>query len=1022
MVDVTLPDGQVLSMPSVNDPEQAKRIAANYYRENASSQPGESAEPVQIDRSGVKSYMIRNSLAKADNDEEYRLRLGQLGFTPEMYVQDPQGGYALNLDAIPENIKDFYNLEGTGLRAIEDEEMFTRQDITEFFSASSGPLVGGLTASLAATGVGVLPAMAIAGAGTAVGYLMDEAVEYASGVQAEPLAQVGRQALIEAALGAGGEGIGRGISAGFARLIKGPGGDAANAARREINAMLAQGARPTVRAANTSPILGRLQAIYEGVFPNKAAAQQNADAVLQQIQRIQQERNVAGDFDYGSLRDVITRDIERIYGTPESMLRAAQSNLTNVVDNEINKLTSLFGSPDPRGARPIAEALDIAKRTFDEDVDALYGMANQKLGRRPIVNVQPVKRTLEQIARDNPAMALENTSFGRFVNEMPDTVDVYTANSLRTMLNQASFDPSLVGAADKAMLTRLNSSIQDAFRETEAMAAGLVNAKGPIRGPNGQFMSKAELAQMREGFDLLRKSQRFYTSGVDRFRQVQSENLFRKFRENMNFNPEDIVNPNFGLVVPNNAEGVRRFLNSVVPSGRAALEPPASLLEVVPDVQIPQPNGTSRALRDIVESLPDNDPLRGYYNELFNSKRRFGERLAQARGQGVETREAVRRQIAGMYLNRLFTENRDALGRVSAEKMAEKLNALGSTGRALFGKQLPQVQRAIKDMATLGRNVSDQDLARLSGMPITDQLQTINALTQQVSDLKGINLLRVLEQAAADGDANRVLNAVLKPNNVSAIKAAKDVLGDQSPTMEMVRDLAVRDILAKAADPGDDFVEAVFSGKNATAVEKALNSYGRETLNELLGSDVVDGLYSLARFSRTASNDPIKGLGALAPANIANSLGIIGLITAPLLTITTGGSLLAMSKLLRTKPFLQLITRPTGVRPGANVDYDKVGRALELAWEIVGQVSAQGASQGQQAAAQRAERLGQQIPAGAPQVNTPQAAPQFQFTPPPRFTITPRGQQQGAVNPALLGDNPADQAANMAIAQRTGRA
>ena len=36
-------------------------------------------------------------------------------------------------------------------------------------------------------------------------------------------------------------------------------------------------ARPTVRATNTAPILGRMQAIYEGVFPNQKAAQQNAE-------------------------------------------------------------------------------------------------------------------------------------------------------------------------------------------------------------------------------------------------------------------------------------------------------------------------------------------------------------------------------------------------------------------------------------------------------------------------------------------------------------------------------------------------------------------------------------------------------------------------------------------------------------------------------------------------------------------------------------------------------------------------
>ena len=56
MVDVTLPNGQTLSMPSVTDEEKAKRIAANYYKKNKDLQPVQEtlneSEP-EIDRSGV---------------------------------------------------------------------------------------------------------------------------------------------------------------------------------------------------------------------------------------------------------------------------------------------------------------------------------------------------------------------------------------------------------------------------------------------------------------------------------------------------------------------------------------------------------------------------------------------------------------------------------------------------------------------------------------------------------------------------------------------------------------------------------------------------------------------------------------------------------------------------------------------------------------------------------------------------------------------------------------------------------
>ena len=47
--------------------------------------------------------------------------------------------------------------------------------------------------------------------------------------------------------------------------------------------VISQGAKPSVSAVNDSPILGRLQAIYEGVFPNQKAARANADFVAEKL-------------------------------------------------------------------------------------------------------------------------------------------------------------------------------------------------------------------------------------------------------------------------------------------------------------------------------------------------------------------------------------------------------------------------------------------------------------------------------------------------------------------------------------------------------------------------------------------------------------------------------------------------------------------------------------------------------------------------------------------------------------------
>lgn len=57
---------------------------------------------------------------------------------------------------------------------------------------------------------------------------------------------------------------------------------------------------------------------------------------------------------------------------------------------------------------------------------------------------------------------------------MPEVVDVQTANSLRTALNHASFDPSIVGSVDSQLLTKLNSALANSFKESEAAARAML--------------------------------------------------------------------------------------------------------------------------------------------------------------------------------------------------------------------------------------------------------------------------------------------------------------------------------------------------------------------------------------------------------------------------------------------------------------------------------------------------------------------------------------------------------------------
>jgi hypothetical protein len=169
--EITTPDGRTFEVEGANK-EGAVNALRQYLGDVA---PEPEPEPESIDRSGVEDYGLRMNLARAENADEYRLRLEDAGFDESMYFQEPRtGNFVLRLDDVPDNLKKQYGLKGTGNLQIEDDKIFTKQDIAEFFSANSGPLVGGALGAVAATGVGILPAMLLAGGGSAAGYLLEE--------------------------------------------------------------------------------------------------------------------------------------------------------------------------------------------------------------------------------------------------------------------------------------------------------------------------------------------------------------------------------------------------------------------------------------------------------------------------------------------------------------------------------------------------------------------------------------------------------------------------------------------------------------------------------------------------------------------------------------------------------------------------------------------------------------------------------------------------------------------------------
>ena len=894
-------------------------------------------------KSGIRDLGLRANVARGDNLKEKILRLNRAGIPQEAIAQDKKGELILDRDLIPDDVKEKYNITGSGLVAFDESAIFTKADFAEFFSKESGPLLGGITAGLAASGFGLIPAAIIAGGGSTLGYLFDEGLEEVGGLREENFKDLISGSAFEFSVGAIGETGGRLLTKFFGRLLKGSGGESANDARTFAREVIKDGASPTVKAINESAILGRLQAIYEGVFPNKKAAEANAKFVSNTIAKSIQASGLKGtSANADEVFKLIQRDLDKIYGTSDDLIKQANNNLNQLVNKEINKLNDLYKQGSLTETEVI-EALQTSKRIFDEDTDAIFAEANSFLKNKEYIDTGPLYTKFKELVDLNPASGLEDSIVGRLIlgTKNPKTgafkggfklgenkyalTNISTMKSIKNALRNTEFDPSLIGTPEKAILTKILQAVDYSTNK-----ANLKLTTNPLSFGFGAD----EVSNVKKGLDLISKGEKFYEDGIKTFQTPISQNLTKKFLKN-DFDPEQLLEE---VIIPKRGESLQKFLDSIQGVKSQQIVPAQAGLDFSTFVK----NKYGLDITDF-DAIPEDDVLKKSVISRFESIQELSNKVQAARGQGQSVKEAVRQTLARKYLERMFSENRNAFGDLSASGVADKIAKLGNTGKVLFGKEYTDVMKSLQDISSSGQKLTPDQIARLKGLPIADQVDQINSITQSKKQISNEMLMRSLSTAINQGNIEGITDIILRPGRRGAtlVRQAKQSLGDD--TMDAIKESALNRILSDLPDPntgGKEFIEKVFDGSYSTQLKQVLKGYDDNVLKELLG-DGADVLQNLARQSEVISQKPISGLGGLVAATTITSLGIGAYFTTGILApLGLAAGLKFMSWALRTPFVVKLLSRPTGIRPGSG-EYDKLGRAIEMYFETTGQVAAQ---------------------------------------------------------------------------------
>ena len=329
----------------------------------------EPSNPGEVEDLGFQFFYGR---ADSAGDRAKRL---EHKFGPGSYQQvEGTDKFVLLLDSISPEIKKDMDLPETGTIWV-NEPGLSVYDVAAFGGAEAAPMATALGAGLMFSGIGLVPGMILMAGAGAGGKAFDEFVieDRLEKMNTQTDDEVYGDVALTGAFYGLGEGIGRGVWALGRGLLKGPGAkpDAARIgelvaggmgrtaatriareeAKTQLRGAVKAGARPPVAEVSQKAILGRMQSIYEGIFPNAAAAEKNLNFVKDTLARLG-----AGEIDDAAAKTLLSRQSETISAqvanamknaNVDESVRLANQHLQKVIDNEFKVLLDLYNPNMP---------------------------------------------------------------------------------------------------------------------------------------------------------------------------------------------------------------------------------------------------------------------------------------------------------------------------------------------------------------------------------------------------------------------------------------------------------------------------------------------------------------------------------------------------------------------------------------------------------------------------------------------------------------------------------------------------
>ncbi len=944
----------------------------------------------------VTDYNTRWEFGKKDTVEEEEKFLTEK-YGPDSFGRDDSGNYFLKLDNISPEIKANNNLANSGTMWFNRPGggflgLFDAPDVVEFLGKYRGELIGATGAAMAASGLGLIPGSILIGLGAGLGKGADEYLETREGSQLQSADEIYGDVATAAAFNAGGNLLIGGVLKGLGRIIKGPGnpdaqvisdlmdqgltaGQAKAAAvqlqRTSTREAMEEGLRPTILDATGKAVLGRMQAIHEGIFPNRAAARSNRKYVEDLLNKYR-NGELSGDA-LGEALDQnaknITNMLAQAMKDPDDAVRLANQHLRKVIDEEIALLKKLY-TPGDETAAAFQNEVTRMVRLWQNNNKQLYGNASEALGENKLFKSSDlqavVKRQLKQPLAEESG--LKNNPVYKYILGKTDDYTLKELQTLRTAVNN-SRSSSLVGDVGDFELKELADTLDNMFSaankdvmERVSVVRSILNTSpnavpqyrdlGPFvnipQGKNpGMFLSRQEAEQtlktLDDGFRLLKEADAHYAKGAESFKTGALNMLNRNVKDGYFADLNSVVET---VVQNGKPELLKKYLKAVTPE-----ESVRGTLQSVPETQwlLMADAAKKNNIEEINRLLQNNFPAlaANFGDAKAKALRKIGlsfkpEKFLETLGPWDPYRNSVLNDLAETFTLHAADSAAAASGRlhkdVSRQMLAkswmktawQKSNDMDVFDPVKFRRQFDdlgkEVQQELFGESEARRlNSVLKDFALVARDRVKGGLRFQNADTNTIINSNMRNIVSNLQDDVAEAQAQSTsaLFQAIKSGRVddadtliqAAVKDPRllDDLVSKVPDAVLNQPYGLRDAamsrVIREAFPDGVTEEAVINGAWQNGMRAALeNMNQRGSLNKILGPETVQDLLKLTKLP--VGDRSLRGKGGLASSAYAAGIGM-RILAEPVSGIASVASIYASGRILRSKRFLKLMTSPS---------------------------------------------------------------------------------------------------------------